>query len=78
MILQPDKPLMVMEYWTGWFRHWNEPRPELSLSPQQAAENLRTILSLKSSFNLYMFHGGYCVVGFNFFNVQVSCCLRWY
>jgi len=21
---QPDMPLMVMEYWTGWFDHWAE------------------------------------------------------
>jgi len=20
--LQPDKPLMSMEYWAGWFDHW--------------------------------------------------------
>merc|ERR1711962_1438037 len=22
--LQPDRPLMVMEFWTGWFDHWLE------------------------------------------------------
>ena len=54
---QPGRPMMVMEYWTGWFRHWNEPRPERSLSPQEAADGLKTILSMKSSVNLYMFHG---------------------
>jgi len=48
---------MVMEYWTGWFRHWNEPHPERSLTAEQAAQGLKTILSMKSSFNLYMFHG---------------------
>ena len=21
---QPDAPLMVMEFWTGWFDHWGE------------------------------------------------------
>ena len=21
---QPGKPLMVMEFWTGWFDHWGE------------------------------------------------------
>ena len=21
---QPDKPLMVMELWAGWFDHWGE------------------------------------------------------
>ena len=56
-MLQPDKPLMVMEYWSGWFNHWNEPRPQLSLSPEGAADGVRTILLMKSSFNLYMFHG---------------------
>lgn len=20
--IQPDRPLMVMEFWTGWFDHW--------------------------------------------------------
>ena len=57
ILLQPDKPLMVMEYWSGWFKHWNEPRPLLSLSPEQAAYGLKTMMSMKSSFNLYMFHG---------------------
>jgi hypothetical protein len=23
---QPDKPGMVMEYWSGWFDHWFEPQ----------------------------------------------------
>ena len=22
--LQPDRPVMVMEFWTGWFDHWGE------------------------------------------------------
>ena len=22
--LQPNKPLMVAEYWAGWFDHWSE------------------------------------------------------
>ena len=21
-LLQPDRPKMVMEFWTGWFDHW--------------------------------------------------------
>ena len=56
---------MVMEYWTGWFRHWNEPQPQKSLSAKQAADGLKTILSLKSSVNLYMFHGMEFVVWSN-------------
>ena len=23
-VKQPGLPLMVMEYWTGWFDHWGE------------------------------------------------------
>jgi len=23
-VFQPDKPGMVMEYWSGWFDHWFE------------------------------------------------------
>lgn len=23
--IQPSKPAMVMEFWTGWFDHWDEP-----------------------------------------------------
>lgn len=23
-VFQPDKPAMVMEYWSGWFDHWFE------------------------------------------------------
>lgn len=24
MEMQPDKPAMVMEFWTGWYSHWME------------------------------------------------------
>ena len=23
--LQPDRPILVSEYWSGWFDHWFEP-----------------------------------------------------
>lgn len=32
--LQPDKPLMAMEYWSGWFDHWFEPGHNEGNSPQ--------------------------------------------
>jgi len=50
-----------MEYWTGWFTHWNEPHPERSLSSREAADGLKTIVSKKSAVNLYMFHGKECI-----------------
>ena len=30
--LQPDKPLMSMEYWAGWFDHWWD-KHDTGLSP---------------------------------------------
>ena len=61
--LQPDRPVMVMEFWTGWFDHWGEkhggfPLPRYHMS-------LREILTNHASVNLYMFHGG---TSFGFMN----------
>ena len=61
--LQPDRPVMVMEFWTGWFDHWGEkhggfPLPRYHMS-------LREILTNHASVNLYMFHGG---TNFGFMN----------
>lgn len=53
---QPNKPLMVMEYWTGWFDHWTEKHH--TRSAQEFGEVLEKILLFNSSFNMYMFHGG--------------------
>lgn len=36
--LQPNKPAMVMEYWTGWFDHWLEPYH--SVEPVPGTSNL--------------------------------------
>lgn len=27
---QPDRPTMVMEFWSGWFDHWFEPHNEIA------------------------------------------------
>lgn len=53
---QPFKPLLVMEYWTGWFDHWAEKHH--TRTAQQFGEVLETILKLEASVNMYMFHGG--------------------
>ncbi|KAK9874561.1 hypothetical protein WA026_005396 [Henosepilachna vigintioctopunctata] len=53
---QPDKPLMVMEFWTGWFDHWTEARQTRSL--ETFAIELENILERGASLNFYMFHGG--------------------
>ncbi|CAL8070939.1 unnamed protein product [Orchesella dallaii] len=55
--MQPDKPLMVMEYYPGWFDHWfenHQVRP-----PGAFVDTLDGILGKwDGNVNLYMFHGG--------------------
>ncbi|XP_034080521.1 beta-galactosidase-1-like protein 2 [Gymnodraco acuticeps] len=54
--IQPHKPKMVMEYWSGWFDLWGD------LHHVYPAEDMlpvvTEILKLNMSINLYMFHGG--------------------
>ncbi|XP_031716803.1 beta-galactosidase-1-like protein 2 isoform X1 [Anarrhichthys ocellatus] len=54
--IQPHKPKMVMEYWSGWFDLWGD------LHHVYTAEDMMPvvteILKLDMSINLYMFHGG--------------------
>ncbi|KAF4523251.1 hypothetical protein B566_EDAN006874 [Ephemera danica] len=65
LTLQPDKPLMAMEYWTGWFDHWMQPRHTGGNTPAEFAEYLSVIFSYNGSVNFYMFHGG---TSFGFMN----------
>ncbi|XP_032766237.1 beta-galactosidase-1-like protein 3 [Rattus rattus] len=61
--MQNDKPIMIMEYWTGWYDSWGSKHTEKS-----ANEIRRTIYRFFSyglSFNVYMFHGG---TNFGFIN----------
>uniref|UniRef100_A0A6P7GJL7 Beta-galactosidase n=1 Tax=Diabrotica virgifera virgifera TaxID=50390 RepID=A0A6P7GJL7_DIAVI len=53
---QPNKPLMVTEYWTGWFDRWTEKHQTRSV--EDYGRVLDKILSCQASVNLYMFHGG--------------------
>nr|XP_023022377.1 beta-galactosidase-1-like protein 2 [Leptinotarsa decemlineata] len=53
---QPNKPLMVMEYWTGWFDHWTEKHH--TRTAEEFGKVLEEILSFGASVNMYMFHGG--------------------
>lgn len=61
--LQPNKPLMVAELWSGWFDHWGEKHEEVSV--EVYIESLKTILNLNASFNIYVFQGG---TNFGFIN----------
>ena len=53
---QPGKPLVVTEYWPGWFDYWGHPHQTRRLETQ--LEDLDYILHRGSGINLYMFHGG--------------------
>ncbi|XP_062577620.1 beta-galactosidase-1-like protein 2 [Saccostrea cucullata] len=52
----PEFPLMVMEFWPGWFDHWGQPHKGLDIPAFEAC--LSGILDAGGSFNMYMFHGG--------------------
>lgn len=56
-------PLMVMEYWNGWFDHWMEPHHVREAS--DVGQVLDDMLKAGSSINMYMFHGG---TNFGFYN----------
>ncbi|WP_054027449.1 glycoside hydrolase family 35 protein [Bacillus sp. FJAT-28004] len=60
---QPDKPLVCMEFWNGWFDHWN--KEHHVRAPEDAAEALDQMLKAGASVNFYMFHGG---TNFGFYN----------
>jgi beta-galactosidase len=65
---QPAGPLMVTEFWSGWFDHWGEQHhisEDGSGSIQRSAETFDEILAAGASFNIYMFHGG---TNFGFMN----------
>jgi beta-galactosidase len=53
---QPGKPLLVTEYWPGWFDYWGHPHQTRPLPAQ--VEDVDYILSRGAGINLYMFHGG--------------------
>ncbi len=60
---QPDKPLMCMEYWNGWFDHWGEQHH--TRGHEDVADVLDRMLAMGASVNFYMFHGG---TNFGFYN----------
>lgn len=51
-----DRPLMVMEFWIGWFDAWGNEQHH-TREVESAAVELDDILK-EGSVNIYMFHGG--------------------
>jgi len=62
-LFQPDKPLMVAEFWPGWFDSWSEKHHTMGVNEFNAA--VGTVLAHNASINLYMFVGG---TNFGFWN----------
>lgn len=65
---RPEGPLMVTEFWSGWFDHWGEKHHialDTSNSIERSVQSLDEILAAGSSVNFYMFHGG---TNFGFMN----------
>lgn len=57
LAFQPNKPVWVMEFWTGWFDHWTEKHSRHS--GFDLIEAIETTLGVyNGSLNFYMFHGG--------------------
>lgn len=48
---------MVMEFWSGWFDHWNEPHLTRNQDPKELGMKTAHILKKGASLNYYMFHG---------------------
>ena len=59
---QPNKPLMCMEFWDGWFNDWGQ--EIIRRDAKDTANETRKVLE-KGSINFYMFHGG---TNFGFYN----------
>uniref|UniRef100_A0AAY4AMJ8 Beta-galactosidase n=1 Tax=Denticeps clupeoides TaxID=299321 RepID=A0AAY4AMJ8_9TELE len=56
MLLHFLQPVMVMEYWTGWYDGWGDLHHVFP--PEDMVAVVREILRQGMSINLYMFHGG--------------------
>ncbi|CAJ0967047.1 unnamed protein product [Ranitomeya imitator] len=61
--IQGNMPVMVMEYWTGWFDYWGGDHHVFDVD--QMVSTVSDVLTKGASINLYMFHGG---TNFGFMN----------
>ncbi|CAN9511540.1 unnamed protein product [Ophioblennius macclurei] len=61
--IQPQKPKMVMEFWSGWFDLWGGLHHVYT--PEEMMPVVTEMLNMEMSINLYMFHGG---TNFGFMN----------
>ncbi|NP_001080304.1 galactosidase beta 1 like 2 S homeolog [Xenopus laevis] len=61
--IQSNKPVMVMEFWTGWFDYWGGKHHIFDVD--EMISTVSEVLNRGASINLYMFHGG---TNFGFMN----------
>ncbi|XP_076875386.1 beta-galactosidase-1-like protein 2 [Brachyhypopomus gauderio] len=65
--MQPNSPVLVMEFWTGWYDGWGDLHHIFPAEDMLSA--VREILRRGMSINLHMFHGG---TNFGFVSGAVS------
>ncbi|XP_039318183.1 beta-galactosidase-1-like protein 3 isoform X1 [Saimiri boliviensis] len=61
--VQRDKPLLIMEYWVGWFDRWGDKHHVMDA--KEIERTVSEFIKYEISFNVYMFHGG---TNFGFLN----------
>ena len=63
-IHQPDQPVLIAEYWTGWFDWWGDKHHDMGFpwknrfSLDRFVGTTKEVIELGANFNLFMFHGG--------------------
>ncbi|XP_040835031.1 beta-galactosidase-1-like protein 3 [Ochotona curzoniae] len=62
-LVQKTKPIMIMEYWVGWYKKWGD--KQFPPREKEVETTVSEFLKLELSFNVYMFHGG---TNFGFMN----------
>ncbi|XP_007946923.2 beta-galactosidase-1-like protein 3 [Orycteropus afer afer] len=61
--VQSKKPIMIMEFWVGWFDTWGN--QHLVRDAMEVEHTVLEFIKAEISFNAYMFHGG---TNFGFMN----------
>uniref|UniRef100_A0AC11BP59 Galactosidase beta 1 like 3 n=1 Tax=Ovis aries TaxID=9940 RepID=A0AC11BP59_SHEEP len=65
--LQRHKPILIMEFWVGWFDTWGAEHRVMGVS--EVERSVSEFIRFGISFNVYMFHGG---TNFGFMNGATS------
>ncbi|XP_060978234.1 beta-galactosidase-1-like protein 3 [Dama dama] len=65
--LQSHKPIVIMEFWVGWFDTWGNDHKVVGVN--EVEKSVSEFIRFGISFNVYMFHGG---TNFGFMNGATS------